>query len=135
MTSDRVIRRALWASAVFNMIGALSFAFPDSVGRLAGFPPGPVPVLYRATLTMLIALLGATYAWLASQPTIDRPLVGFAAIGKASFFAVAVGCWLAGEVSALGVFSAAGDLVFAAIFARWLMADAPVVSVASRATP
>jgi hypothetical protein len=134
MSSDRGIRRALWASAVFNMGGALGFAFPDTIGRLAGFPPGPVPVLYSATLAMLVALLGGTYAWLASQPIIDRPLVGFAAIGKAAFFVVVLGCWLAGEVSALGVFSAGGDLVFAAIFARWLMADVPVGSVASRAT-
>jgi hypothetical protein len=132
--NDRTIRRALWASAVFNMGGALAFAFPDTLGRLAGFPGGPVPVLYRATLFMLIALLGATYAWLASQPIIDRPLVAFAAIGKTAFFVVVVGCWLAGEMAVLGVVSAGGDLFFAAIFARWLLADAPVVSIASRAT-
>jgi hypothetical protein len=134
MSTDRTIRRALWASAFFNMGGALSFAFPDTLGQLAGFPGGPVPALYRATLAMLIALLGGTYAWLASQPVIDRPLVGFAAIGKTAFFVVAVGCWLAGELSTLGVVSAGGDLVFAAIFARWLLADAPIGSVASRAT-
>jgi hypothetical protein len=134
MPNDRLIRRALWTSAVFNQVGALSFAFPDSVGRLAGFPSGPVPVLYSATLAVLVALFGATYAWLASQPVIDRPLVAFSAIGKTSFFVVALGCWLAGEVSGLGVLSASGDLVFAAIFARWLMTDAPIVSVASRAT-
>jgi hypothetical protein len=134
VTRDRVIRRALGTSAVFNLGGALGFAFPDSVGRLAGFPPGPVPVLYSATLAMLIALLGATYAWLATQPVVDRPLVAFAAIGKASFFVVVLVCWLAGQASGLGVLSAAGDLVFAAIFTWWLMADAPVVSVASRAT-
>ena len=93
-----------------------------------------MPVLYSATLAVLVALFGATYAWLASQAVIDRPLVAFSAIGKTSFFVVALGCWLAGEVSGLGVLSASGDLVFAAIFARWLMADAPIVSVASRAT-
>lgn len=135
MAGDRLIRGALRTSAVFNLAGALAFAFPDTLGRRAGLPAGPVPVLYSATLAMLVALFGATYAWLASQPVIDRPLVAFAAIGKASFFAVAVGCWLGGQIAGLGVVSAAGDLVFAAIFARWLLAGAPVVSsVASRVT-
>jgi hypothetical protein len=132
--SDRLIRRALWTTAGFNMLGALSFAFPDSLGRLAGFPPGPVPVLYSATLAMLVALFGATYAWLASRPVIDRPLVAFSAIGKTGFFVVALGCWLAGQASGLGVLSAGGDLVFAALFTWWLVADAPAVPVASRAT-
>jgi hypothetical protein len=132
--SDRLVRRALWTTAVFNLGGALAFAFPDSLGRLAGFPGGPVHVLYTATLAMLVALFGGTYAWLASRPVIDRPLVAFSAIGKTGFFVVALGCWIAGDLPGRAVASAAGDLVFAAIFAWWLLADAPAVRVASRAT-
>ena len=112
-----------FASAFFNLGGALAFAFPASVGRLAGFP-GPAPRLYTAFLAVMVALFGGAYAWLARQPEIDRPLVAFSALGKTGFFAVAFACWLLGEVPARGVIGASGDLVFAAIFAWWLRTDA-----------
>jgi hypothetical protein len=120
---DRVMRRALWTSCVANLVAAGGFAFPDTLGRLAGFPGGG-PRLYTTTLAVLVALFGLTYGWLASQPRIDRPLVVFSAIGKTSFVAVAFGCWLLGEVTGQGMLMASGDLVFAAIFAWWLVGDA-----------
>lgn len=129
MDRDQVLRRALRASVVFNLGGALLFAFPDSIGQLAGLPT-PVPRVYSASLAMLVALFAATYAWLARQPRMNRPLVTFCAFGKAGFFAVVLGCWLSGEAPALAVVAAAGDLAFAAIFAWWLIttADAPATS-------
>lgn len=126
MDRDHVLRRALRASVVFNLGGALLFAFPDSIGQLAGLPT-PVPRVYSASLAMLVALFAATYAWLARQPHIDRPLVTFCAVGKAGFFAVVFVCWFFGEAPGLAVLAAVGDLAFAAIFAWWLVttADAP----------
>src|SRR5712691_10417223 len=91
MNRNRLMRRALWASVVFNLGGALLFAFPASFGQLAGLP-GPVPHVYTALLALLVALFGGAYAWLACQPCIDRPLVAFAALGKAGFFAVVFVC-------------------------------------------
>ena len=122
MDRDHLLRRALRASVVFNIGGALLFAFPESIGQLAALPT-PVPRVYSATLAMLVALFAATYAWLARQPQIDRPLVTFAAVGKAGFFAVVFVCWLVGEAPALAVMGAVGDLAFAAIFAWWLVSD------------
>jgi hypothetical protein len=117
-----VLRRALWVTFFFNLVGALLFAFPDSLGSLAGFP-APVPRLQSATLAFLVTLFAGTYAWLALQPTIDRPLVAFSAIGKAGFFALVAACWLAGDVPGRAVLGASGDLFFAALFTWWLVGD------------
>ena len=134
MDRDQILRRALRATVVFNLGGALLFAFPESLGQLAGLP-APVPRVYSATLAMLVALFAATYAWLARQPRIDRPLVAFFALGKAGFFAVVLLCWLFGEVPGLALAGAAGDLAFAAIFAWWLLttSDAPAAAVRNEA--
>lgn len=120
MDADRILRRALWASVPFNLGGALLFAFPDTLGAMAGLPV-PVPAVYGVTIAYFVTLFGGTYAWLALQPRIHRPLVGFATIGKCGFFVVVVACWLAGAVPGLGVVGAAGDLAFGVVFAWWLV--------------
>src|SRR5206468_10589450 len=128
-----VMRRALWASVVYNLGGALLFAFPASLGRLAGLP-GPVPRIYPTLLGLFVTLFAGTYAWLARQPRIDRPLVAFAALGKSGFFAILFMCWLVGEAPGLGVLAATGDLGFAAVFAWWLRSEAaPAAAAGSRA--
>lgn len=48
-------------------------------------------------------------------------LVAFLAIGKASFFALMLILWLADAASGRIVLAASGDLIFAAIFVRWLL--------------
>jgi hypothetical protein len=129
---DRFIRRVLLASAVFNVGGALAFAFPSSVGKLLGLPPD-VPTLYLALVTLFVLLFGGLYAWVALQPRIDRPMVALGAIGKAAAFFVFLGCWAAGEVPARAVLGGAGDLALAAIFAWWLVrtsSDEEATSVA-----
>jgi hypothetical protein len=123
MTRDDLMRRVLWTSVVFNLGGALLFLFPASLGRLAGLP-APVPFAYSALLALFIVLFAGSYAWLALQPRFDRPLVAFAAIGKASAFAVVLACWVAGAVEGRAVLAITGDLVLAAIFAWWLLGAA-----------
>jgi hypothetical protein len=125
------MRRALNATVFFNIGGALLFAFPDSIGRLAGLPL-PVPAVYSATIAYLVLLFAATYAWLARQPSIDRPLVAFLTAGKTGFFFVVLGCWFFGAASTLSLGAALGDLAFAGIFAWWLMGDAAEPAVAMR---
>jgi hypothetical protein len=121
---DAVVRRALWASVVFNVFGALMFAFPDTLpGRMAGLPPD-VPVLYRALLVLFVLLFAGAYAWLARAPHIDRPLLALGAIGKAAAFGTVALVWLAGAVPGRSLVPMGGDLGFAALFAWWLMLDA-----------
>ena len=125
MVHDKVLRGALLVSAVYNVGGGLLFAFPSStLGQLAGLPT-PVPAVYSTLLALFIVLFGGAYAWLARQPTIDRPLVALAAIGKSGVFVVVVTFWFLGDVPGRGVLAATGDLVFAGIFAWWLVNAQP----------
>jgi hypothetical protein len=110
----------LWATAVFNLGGGLLFVFPESaVGQLAGMPlPAPRP--YTILLAFFVLLFGGAYAWLALQKTIDRPLVAFAAIGKAGAFTIFFAFWLLGDLPVRSVLAATGDLIFAGLFLYWL---------------
>jgi hypothetical protein len=116
---DAFLRKVLWATVVYNIAGAAAFAFPSSVGQLAGLPV-PVAPIYSVLLAIFVLLFGGAYAWLALQPTIDRPLVGFAAVGKASVFVAAIVLWAGGQGPGWFIPGATGDLIFAAIFAWWL---------------
>lgn len=120
MDRDRLMRRALWATAVMNAGGMLMFAFPESLGRIAGLP-SPVPRVYALMVAALVGLFGATYAWLAVQPRIHRPLVAFAAFGKSIAFAVFLVCWLLGDLPGRAVLTMTADLGFATFFAWWLL--------------
>jgi hypothetical protein len=122
MERERILRRALWASAFFNLGGALMFAFPASVGQLAGLPV-PVPPIYSVMIVMFVLLFGGSYAWLARQPRIVRPMVAMAAIGKASAFATFLVFWFLGHLPGLAVLAISGDLAFAVVFAWCLSAD------------
>jgi hypothetical protein len=117
---DKYIRGVLWASAVFNLAGALLFAFPESaMSQLAGLPV-PVPPFYAGLLAEFILLFGGSYAWLAIQPAINRPLLAFGAIGKTCAFLLVAVLWLAGQAPARGVLAITGDLIFACLFFGWL---------------
>ena len=121
MNRDRVVRRALWISVVYNSGGALLFAFPSSaLGRLAGLP-SPVPPIYSTLVALFVALFAGLYGWLAMQPEIDRPMVALGAIGKAGAFSSMVALWGFGELRALVVLAGTGDLILAAIFIWWLL--------------
>ena len=116
---DVLLRRALWTTAVFNLIAATLVAFPDSAGRIVDLPL-PVPRLYTTLLCSFIVLFGGVYAWLARRPVIDRPLVTVAAVGKFAVFFIVAAFWLAGNAPPVLVLLASGDLAFAAVFAWWL---------------
>jgi hypothetical protein len=121
MIRDKTFRGILWATVVFNIGGGLPFLFASSsLGQLAGLP-SPVPAVYTTLLAEFVLLFAGGYAWLALQPTIDRALVGFAAIGKTGAFLVITGFWLHGDVPLRSVFAVTGDLIFAILFTWWLL--------------
>ncbi|MBL6749372.1 MAG: hypothetical protein ISP90_02575 [Nevskia sp.] len=121
MKGDKLLRSALWISVPYNLFGAYLFAFPDSAaGRLAQMP-APAPPAYRFLTALFVALFGGMYAYLARQAAIDRPMLAFGAIGKASAFATILALCLAGAVPWSDVVTASGDLALAAVFATWLL--------------
>lgn len=132
MREGLVLRRAMAAAAAFNVLGALLAAFPDSTpGKLAGLPAG-APVAYRALAAFFILLCGGAYAWLSTRPAPERPMVAFAAIGKACAFLLFLTLWLASQVSFSSLLTAGGDLVFAGIFAWWLVVSSQAASGAGQ---
>jgi hypothetical protein len=121
MNREALLRRVLWAAALFNLGGAGMFGFPASpVGALAGLPAA-VPLPYRAFTALFVLLFGGSYAWLAAHRPLLRPMVAFGAIGKASAFALMLALWLCGAASPGGVAIFGGDLLLAALFA-WCLA-------------
>lgn len=121
MNREALLRRALWLAALFNLAGALMFAFPASIlGALGGLPP-QVPPLYRAFVALFVLLFGGSYAWLAQHRPMVKPFVAFGAIGKTSAFVLMVALWLCGEARVSGVMLLGCDLGFAAFFA-WCLA-------------
>jgi hypothetical protein len=122
MSREHVLRPALWTAAFFNLAGAVPFAFPaSSMGQLAGLP-ADAPVVYRAMTALFVLLFAGAYAWLAMQPTINRPFVAFGAIGKAAAFVLVVALWLRSVVPAGAVLAMVGDILLALIFA-WCLLD------------
>jgi hypothetical protein len=129
MSRRSVLRVALWTAAFFNLAGAYPFAFPNSaLGEFAGLPP-QAPIAYRAMTALFVLLFGGAYAWLAAQPTINRPFVAFGAIGKAAAFATVVVLWLSGAAPVNSVLAIVGDLLLALLFAWCLIR--PVESATS----
>lgn len=120
MQSERFIRTVLWVSVGFNLLGAMAFILPETVGQLSALPV-PAPRLYAWLLASMVLMFGGMYAWLAMQLEINRPLLAIGAIGKALVFCVFTTCWLVGDVTFLAVAGASGDLVLAGLFAWWLV--------------
>lgn len=134
MNRETVLRRALWTAAVFNLLGALLFAFPASYfGQFAGLP-AEVPAAYRALTALFVLLFGGAYLWLARQAVVDRALLTFGAIGKASAFTLIVILWLTGAASGRGVLIASGDLILAALFIWCLRGGRPMATGRAKAT-
>lgn len=120
--SEGVLRAALWTTAAANLAVAAMLLFPQSApGQLAGLPQEPSPLLLRAMLALMIALFGLAYVWLARRDTVDRVLLGFAAIGKFGAFLLVLGLWIAGHAAPRFALLMSGDLLFAALFTGWLL--------------
>ena len=115
------LRRALAATAVMNLAGSTAFTpLGDGLRALVGIPAAHP--LWPAAVGTFIASMGLGYAALAILGRPERVFLAVAAIGKASFAVLLAGMWLAGEVPVLAAAAGLPDLVFAAIFARWVLA-------------
>lgn len=120
--TDHFMRQALWATAIYNTGAALAFLFPGSLGALVGLP-ADAPLLHGVFLALFIQGFGVLYGWLALSERIDRGLVAFSGLMKASVFLLFLTLWITGHAGVLLVLVGIGDLAFAIIFHRWLKAS------------
>lgn len=122
MAKNKVIRLTLIATTIFNFVVALMLAFPTTIGKL-GELPEPGSLFYTSVLSMLVALFGGAYGWLAFQKHINRPLLTFAAIGKIGVFIISLYCWQSDIITFMVFTVAIADLIFALIFIWWLFSS------------
>lgn len=123
MSDSKIMRRILWIGVAFNALVALMLLFPLTLGTFAALPPVG-SVFYLWMLAFFVLLFSGTYAWLAMQPIIVRPIVVLAALGKSGVFVVALVCLLRGDIQLRTFVVAIGDLAFALYFFAWLRSTA-----------
>jgi hypothetical protein len=125
MTAPSWLRTAMFATALMNFGAAVLFLPPSApVRALAGFPAA-APAVYLATVALFIALFGAGYLWVAVTGHADPLFVGLSAVGKTGFVTLVLGFALADAVPWRAPLVASADLVFAALFVRWLATAVP----------
>lgn len=114
------LRRALFATAGMNIVVSAAFIPAAAPLRaLLGLPEGHP--FYLATVGMFVATFGLAYLWAAVSGRPERLFIALAAVGKLSFFGLLVGFWAAGALPARAPVLGAADLLFATIFATWLL--------------
>ena len=122
------MRRALYATAVMNILAAGGFVPAASpIRALLGFPETAHP-LYLLTIGMFILTFGLGYLWAAVAGRAERLFITLAAGGKLTFFTLLAGCWAAGTVPLRLPLVGAGDLVFGVLFVVWLLGVRGVAS-------
>jgi hypothetical protein len=115
----------MFATALMNFGAAVVFLPPSAPLRALAGLPAAAPAVYLATVALFVALFGAGYLWVAVTGRADPLFVGLSAVGKTGFVALVLGFALGGAVPWRAPLVASADLVFAALFARWLVTAVP----------
>jgi hypothetical protein len=108
----------LWLTVPINLIGAVIFSFPG-LRRLIGLPI-PVHPFYGMLIGLWIGLFGIGYSYLALSKHYDKTFLLTGALGKLSFFALAIFYFLQTELGMLALLASTMDAVLASIFLLWL---------------
>jgi len=115
------MRRALYATAIMNVLAALGFLpGAGAVRALAGLPQDGQP-LYLLTVALFVGLFGLGYLAAAVTGRPDRVFLGVAAAGKIGFFSLLLAFWLAGSVPLQAPVLGSADLFFGTLFVIWLL--------------
>lgn len=114
--------RTLFAvAAVYNLLAALPLLVAgETVGRLIGMEPLPTPTLFVQISLITVLLFGWAYWQVSRDPAYYRPYITLGIIGKLIFVAVIFAHWAMGNTNGALPTLAAGDIVFAALFWRYL---------------
>lgn len=106
------------SAAAFNLaVGAMILFGRPLAGPVLGMEPATGANLVIINLAgVLVALFGAAYAMVATDPIRYRPFIVLSAAGKAAAFVCVLVSWLAGEVPNTMPMLAVGDLVYAVLF-------------------
>ena len=122
------MRRALLSTAVMNLFAAAAFLPSARALRALAEMPEDTHPFYLATISMLILVFGLGYLWAGVTGRADRLFIAVSAAGKLSFFALLVGFWWVGQLSARAPLLGVADLVFGVLFLIWLAGSRPAIA-------
>jgi hypothetical protein len=111
----RSLRPVLWIGVAFNALIAVLLAFAGTLDAWHVLPPLDSH-FYRWMLVWFVLVFSATYAWMALQPQVPQSMLGLASLGKAGVFAVALACWLRGDILGRTLAVTGIDLAFSVWF-------------------
>jgi hypothetical protein len=115
------MRVVMCATAILNILGALTFVpRARALREMGGFPDVAHP-LYLTTIGAFIGIFGLAYLWSGVTGKAGRQFVAVAAAGKLTFFALLVRYWWAGLLTSKAAMSGTGDLVIGCLFLVWLL--------------
>jgi len=120
-------RPLFYAAAGWNVIAArVALAAPvfhaEAFFVLEGALASPEAALNTRIMWVTVGLLGFGYWLVARDPRKNHGLVLVAALGKTCVALLWIAAFAQGTVGLLGLAGALGDLVFAALFFRFLLA-------------
>lgn len=92
---------------------------PLALGYTSPLLPMATPHFFAAQIGFVIALFLVVYAWLATQPRLNRGLVAVGGFGKLGFFALTVVYAIAGDVPINMAVNATPDLILGGVFLWW----------------
>jgi hypothetical protein len=101
-----------------NFSGAVTFSLP-ALRQLIGLPESTQP-FYSLLVGIWIGLFGLAYLRLAITQSYDRTFVAVGALGKLSFFVLAVIYFFQNELGLLALLASVIDAILAIIFLIWL---------------
>ena len=107
-------------AAFWNYSAATVFCLPPSVLSVLGMPT-PVAALYPQLAAVLVASFGLGYHLVSRNVTRNHGIVVIGIAGKAAIFALLFAHYLTDRLSLVPVVIVFGDVVFAALFARFLL--------------
>ena len=116
---EQWLRTSLWFTIPLNVVGVISFAWPEGwTGQVLDLPTASP--IFRGLVSWMIALFGGMYLFMAQHPQINRGLLLFGAIGKIGVFLVAAGLLLFGQCPPITVAAIFVDFVLGVYWLYWL---------------
>jgi hypothetical protein len=123
-------RRALAATGVVNLFGALTFVPANRATREWLGLPGSTDSLYLWIIASWVFGFGVAYLWLSRQPRPEWLFVAIGAFGKLSFVLFLTIAWLTGTMPLRGAVGGLWDLGLGVMFVWWLIAHRDLVAPA-----
>lgn len=113
--SEKLLRGTLYFTFLYNLMGFVTFLFPERFGAAAGLT-GDVPFLYSGFIAFNILLFGLAGLWQARQPVMNAPVLTIFGLSKITFCGLMGAALMAGDVAPAGFAMSLVDFTMGVIF-------------------